>query len=64
MLSIAAIAMILKNNLNYNISITLTINILNDCNMPVTMTFNVFELRREYTVITTIATNSFSITDL
>jgi hypothetical protein len=64
MLSIAAIAMILKNNLNYNISITLTINILNDCNMLVTMTFSVFELRREYTVITTIATNSFSITDL
>jgi hypothetical protein len=64
MLSIAAIAMILKNNLNYNISITLTINILNDCNMPVTMAFSVFELRREYTVITTISTNSFSITDL
>jgi hypothetical protein len=64
MLSIAAIAMILKNNLNYNISITLTINILNDCNMPVTMTLSVFELRREYTIITTIATNSFSITDL
>jgi hypothetical protein len=56
--------MILKNILNYNISITLTINILNDSNMPVTMAFSVFELRREYTVITTISTNSFSITDL
>jgi hypothetical protein len=40
-----------------------TINILNDCNMSVAMAFNVLELHWGYTVITTIATNSFSITD-
>jgi hypothetical protein len=40
-----------------------TINILNDYNMSVVMTFNVLELHWGYTVITTIATNSFSITD-
>jgi hypothetical protein len=53
-----------KNILNYNISIMLTINILNDCNISVAMTFNVLELHCEYTVITTSATNSFSIIDL
>jgi hypothetical protein len=46
-----------------NISIALTINILNDCNMPVAMTFNVLESHWEYTKITTIAINSFSIID-
>jgi hypothetical protein len=40
-----------------------TINILNDCNILVAMIFNVLELHWGYTVITSIATNSFSITD-
>jgi hypothetical protein len=54
----------LKKHFDYNISIVLTINILNDCNTTVAITFNVLELHWEYTVITTIATNSFSIVDL
>jgi hypothetical protein len=33
----------LKNILNYNISIVLTINILNNCNMSVAMEFNVLK---------------------
>jgi hypothetical protein len=49
--------------LNHNILIIVTINILNDCNMSGVMTFNVLELHLGYTVITTIATNSFGITD-
>jgi hypothetical protein len=59
----AAIAMILKNILNHNILIMVTINILNNCNMSVAMTFNVLELHWGYTIITTITTNSFNITD-
>jgi hypothetical protein len=39
-----------------------TINILNDCNMSVAMTFNVLELHWGYIVIITIATNSYCIT--
>jgi hypothetical protein len=40
-----------------------TLNILNDCNMLVAMIFNVLEFHWGYTIIITIATNSFSITD-
>jgi hypothetical protein len=38
--------------------------ILNDCNTSVAMAFNLLELQWENTVITTIATNSFNISDL
>jgi hypothetical protein len=38
--------------------------ILNDCNTSVAMAFNLLELQWKNTVITTIATNSFNISDL
>jgi hypothetical protein len=40
-----------------------TINILNDCNMSVAMTFNVCGIALENTIVTTIATNSYNISD-
>jgi hypothetical protein len=49
--------------LNHNILITVTINILNDSNMSVAITFNVLELHWGYTIITTIPINSFSVID-
>jgi hypothetical protein len=60
-LTCPTITIIYKNILNHNILITVIMNILNDCNMSVAMTFNVLELQT--TIITTIATDSFSIID-
>jgi hypothetical protein len=39
------------------------INILNDCNISVTMTFNVLELHWGYTILIAITRNSVSIID-